>query len=133
MHKTRLITALAFLTLGGCASAPSNSSTSSSSTTPTANIDYARQSYEGTRFEKAGVAGALQQATFKSDIDSCEAIANRNYQDSIARSAQLSQLYGQALSPQVLAKMKRLQVGVCMAGDKASSSQGKGWTVVGAG
>ena len=131
MRKTRLITALAFLTLGGCASAPSNSS--DTSTNPTANIDYARQSYEGTRFEKAGVTGALQQATFKTDIDSCEAIANRNYQESIARSAQLSQLYGQALSPQVLAKMKRLQVGVCMAGDKASSSPGKGWTVVGAG
>lgn len=121
MRKTHLIAALISVILAGCASAPSTS---------TVKIDYSRQSYDGTRFEKPGVDVSSQQATFKADIDSCEADASRNYQESIARSAQLSQLYGQALSPQVFAKMKRLQVSVCMAGDKASSSKGKGWTAV---
>jgi hypothetical protein len=121
MRKTYLIAALISVTLGGCISTPA---------TPTAQIDYGRQRYEGTRFEKTGGDSASQQAMFKADIDSCEDEANRNYQESLARSAKLSQLYGQALSPQVLEKMKRLQVGVCMTGDKASSTKGKGWTVV---
>lgn len=121
MRKTYLIAALISLSLGGCTSTPS---------TPTAQIDYSRQVYEGTRFEKPGGDFSSQQAMFKADIDSCEAEASRNYQESVARSAKLSQLYGQALNPQVLERMKRLQVGVCMAGDKASSSKGKGWIVV---
>ncbi|MBP1147165.1 hypothetical protein JOE33_004088 [Pseudomonas sp. PvP027] len=121
MRKAHLIAALISVMLGGCASTPP---------TPTAKIDYSRQSYEGTRFEKQVMNVESQKAAFKADIDSCEAEASRHYQESIARSAQLSQLYGQALSPHVLAKMKELQVSVCMAGDKASSSTGKGWTAV---
>lgn len=121
MRKTYLIAALISVTLSGCTSTPA---------TPTAQVDYGRQSYEGTRFEKAGGDASSQQTMFKADIDSCEAEASRNYQESLARSAKLSQIYGQALSPQILQKMKRLQVGVCMTGDKASSSKGKGWSVV---
>ena len=121
MRKSHLIAVLISVTLGGCASTPP---------TPTAKIDYSRQSYEGTRYEKPGVDAASQQAIFKIDIDSCEADASRNYEESIARSGQLSQLYGQALSPHVLAKMKRLQVSVCMAGDNPSSNKGKGWIAV---
>lgn len=121
MRNTYLIAALISVTLGGCTWTPP---------TPAAQIDYSRQSYEGTRFEKPEGDSSFQQAMFRADIDSCEAEASRNYQESLARTAKLSQLYGQAVSPQVLEKMKRLQVGMCMTGDEASSSKGRGWTVV---
>lgn len=121
MRKHHLIAALFSVTLGGCASTPH---------APIAMIDYSRQTYEGTRYEKPGVDAASQQAIFKTDIDGCEADASRHYEESIARSGQLSQLYGQPLSPQILAKLKRIQVNVCMAGYKQSSDIGKGWTAI---
>ncbi|UFH50510.1 hypothetical protein [Pseudomonas sp. KNUC1026] len=121
MPNKFIATTLAATLLAGCASAPH---------TPTTAVDYTRQTYEGTRYEKKGMNAAAQQSEFKVDIDSCEAEANQNYQASLARSAKLAQLYGQPVNPETLAAMKRLQVVTCMAGDRASPDKGKGWAAV---
>ncbi|WP_273821491.1 hypothetical protein [Pseudomonas asplenii] len=104
--------------LAGCAT---------STATGSANIDYSQQRYESTRFEKPGIAPAVQVGSFKADIDGCEVQAQKHYEESLASSKKLAQLYGQSIKPEVLLEMKRKQVVSCMTG---AGQDGKGWTVV---
>ncbi|MFJ4142778.1 hypothetical protein [Pseudomonas sp. NPDC089734] len=117
----RFIPFVLAVSLVGCATQPA---------TPAAPIDYAKLSYENTRFNKSGLTGETLAASFRTDIDACAAIAEDQYQKSVANSAQLAQLYGQAMKPEVFQAMKKPQVIACMAGMKGSADKGKGWVVV---
>ncbi|MBX8528807.1 hypothetical protein [Pseudomonas cichorii] len=109
------------ISLVGCVSKPA---------TQVSTIDYAKLSYEGVSFSKPGVSATVQAASFRTDIDACAAIAEEQYQKSLASSAQLSQLYGQAMKPETFQALKKPQVVACMSGMKGSNDQGKGWVVV---
>ncbi|UZE28454.1 hypothetical protein [Pseudomonas asplenii] len=107
-------------TLAGCATPTA---------TQSANIDYSQRRYESTRFDKPGVALPVQASSFKADIDGCEVQAQKHYEESLASSKKLAQLYGQGIKPEVLLDMKRKQVVSCMTGKGGSGQDGKGWTI----
>ena len=104
--------------IAGCASAPGAG---------VSNIDYAGQRYEASHFDKPGIAKPIQLASFRSDIDACEALAQQRYNEALASSAKLASIYGQAITPQTLLRMKHMQVQGCMSGDQGASETGKGW------
>ncbi|MBX8601085.1 hypothetical protein K5D40_02385 [Pseudomonas cichorii] len=109
------------ISLVGCAS---------KSATHVSTIDYAKLSYENVSFSKPGLSAAEQAASFRTDIDTCAAIAQDQYQKSVASSAQLSALYGQPMKPETFQALKKPQVIACMSGMKGSNDAGKGWVVV---
>lgn len=108
-------------TLAGCATPTA---------TESANIDYSQRRYENTRFDKPGVALPVQTSSFKTDVDGCEVQAQKYYEQALASSKKLAQIYGQAIKPEALQEMKRKQVVSCMTGKGGSGQDGKGWTVV---
>ena len=106
----------------------------STPTTPTisvsANIDYSQRRYGDIRFDKPEVSQQAQTISFKTDIDGCEMLAQKRYEETLANSAKLAEIYGQSFTPQTLQSMKRMQVLICMTGKEANAQNSKGWTIV---
>ncbi|EJN17680.1 hypothetical protein PMI36_05406 [Pseudomonas sp. GM79] len=118
------LAAVLITTLTGC-STPTTPTTSVS-----ANIDYSQRRYEDTRFDKPGISLPAQTISFKTDIDGCEMLAQKRYEEALANSAKLGKIYGQSVTPQTLQSMKRMQVLSCMTGKEANAENGKGWMIV---
>lgn len=111
-----LIGSALIASLTGCASKPNATA---------GFIDYANQQYENIRFHKPDLPASAQAASFKVDIDACVALAEQSYQESVANSEKLAQIYNRPISPETLQGMRRLQVQTCMTGQ--TDSKGKGW------
>jgi hypothetical protein len=118
------LAAVLITTLTGC-STPTTLTTSVPS-----NIDYSQRRYEDTRFDKPGISLPAQTISFKADIDGCETLAQKHYEEALANSAKLAKIYGQNIKPQALQSMKRMQVLSCMTEKEANAQNGKGWTIV---
>lgn len=118
------LAAVLITTLTGC-STPTTPTTSVPS-----NIDYSQRRYEDTRFDKPGISLPAQTISFKADIDGCETLAQKHYEEALANSAKLAKIYGQNIKPQALQSMKRMQVLSCMTEKEANAQNGKGWTIV---
>ncbi|MHC8320880.1 hypothetical protein ACYZT4_09290 [Pseudomonas sp. GB2N2] len=118
------VAAVLITPLAGC-STPTTPPTSVST-----NIDYSQRRYEDTRFDKPGISLLVQTISFKTDIDGCEILAQKHYEEALANSAKLANIYGQSITPQTLQSMKRMQVLNCMTGMGANAELGRGWTVV---
>ncbi|QVW26902.1 hypothetical protein KJF94_14850 [Pseudomonas hormoni] len=121
------LAAVLITTLTGC-------STPTAPATPTtavsANIDYSQRRYGDTRFDKPGISLPAQTISFKADIDGCEMLAQKRYEEALANSAKLGAIYGQSITPQTLQSMKRMQVLSCMTGKEANAQNGKGWAII---
>lgn len=118
LHVACLAPVLVF-SLAGCATTPAASSSSA---------NYAMLTYDGVSFRKPGLRASQQIASFRPDIDACEAPAQKNYLASLASSSKLSAIYGQPITPEKLLAMKKVEVIDCMTGN-VSKTQGKGWVV----
>lgn len=118
------LAAVLITTLTGC------STTTTPTTSVPSNIDYSQRRYEDTRFDKPGISLPAQTISFKADIDGCETLAQKHYEEALANSAKLAKIYGQNIKPQALQSMKRMQVLSCMTEKEANAQNGKGWTIV---
>jgi len=81
------------------------------------------------RLEKPGLAQPAQGAAFRADIEACEGPADQAYKSALARRAKLSQIYGQAITPETVLVLKRAEVQNCLAGSKDTGGAGRGWIV----
>ncbi|WP_434559377.1 hypothetical protein [Pseudomonas sp. R1-6] len=117
------LAAVLITTLTGC-------STPTTPTSVSANIDYAQLRYEDTRFDKPGMPLPTKATGFKADIDGCEMQAQKHFEEALANSAKLGNIYGQSITPQKLLSMKRMQVLSCMTEKEANDVNSKGWTII---
>lgn len=109
------VSVLMTMVLAGCAATP-----------PASPIGDFR--YEDVRF--AAQEGHSQDAArFKADITACHDLGQRKYESDLKNAKTLSQIYGQSVTPAMLAALRKLMVVDCMTGNATGARNGKGWVI----